>query len=91
LNVEQATGPIASSRLLNSFGPKKRHRRHRCGFSGRVHPQIVWAEVPRHEQRRSDREQGFLELNSKVSVRDDETQEEFRSQWKAKLRAALRR
>jgi methionine synthase II (cobalamin-independent) len=74
LNVEQPTGPIASSRLLNSFGPKNVIAGTDCGFSGRVHPQIVCAKLPRPEQRRNDREQGFVEFNSKVSVRDDETQ-----------------
>jgi hypothetical protein len=33
----------------------------------------------------TNREQGFVELNSKVSVRDDETQGRIRSKWKAKL------
>jgi hypothetical protein len=41
-----------------------------CSLGGRVHPQIAWAKR-RAALRDGDREQKVVELNSKVSVREE--------------------
>ena len=44
-----------------------------CSPGGRVHPQIARAKLRALRERRGDREQEVVELNARVSVKDERT------------------